>query len=106
MSIWDVAKDTTIHVARQTGLDSDGVPTYGSQSTVKVRHETDRPVSRDAKGAVVDTEDVLTTDEWEFDETDAIWLPSDDETKDAQARTPQATKAEDLLSVTLYQATL
>jgi len=106
VSAFSPLQETTIHVARRTGFDADGQPQYGTVQQVTVRHETIRPVDRETEGDSVDTADKLTTDNYEFEPDDAIWLPGDDETKTAEARTPQDTSTATIAHITLSQAIL
>ena len=77
----------TITIAHQTGITSDGDPTFGSQSEIAVRiEETDRlSFSTDQN---TNSEGYTIISETELILSDRIWMPWDDEDDDKVAKKP------------------
>jgi len=99
-------KDATVTVARLSSRNDAGDPTYGTQQEVDVRLNEGADIDRDDEGNVVDQVDKLTTDEYEFAETDAIWLPAADTSKVTDSVTPAKVGQSSIGNITLSHAIL
>jgi len=106
MTIFGPLKDATVTVARLSGRDVSGDPTYGTQQEIDVRLHEGADIERGDEGTSVDQIDKLTTDEYEFAETDAIWLPGADTTETTESVTPIEVGQSTIGNVILSQAVL
>jgi len=97
-------KDSTVTVAPLSSRNDAGDPTYGAQQTIDVRFNQGADVTRDSDGAVVDQIDKITTDEYEFSETDAIWLPGTNAADASEAVTPIAVGTSTIGHITISTA--
>jgi hypothetical protein len=89
-------KTDTITVASQTGLGPGGDPQYGTRQTVNalVEDATTEELSDDTHTLALGLK--VTTDDYEFEATDAIWPPGADTTDTAEAYQPEEVGAEDM----------
>lgn len=95
-----------VTVARRTGEDTSGDPTYGAQTPIDVRL-TKRVIRRaSGQGLVSDVVTQLASEEWEFQRTDAIWLPGADTDDAAAAMNPSMTGSASTAGIALYTAEL
>jgi len=106
MTIFGPLKDATVTVAPLSSRDVSGDPTYGTQQEIDVRFNQGADIDREDKGTSVDQIDKLTTDEYEFAETDAIWLPGADTSKTSESVTPVAVGQSTVGNITISHAEL
>jgi len=106
MSHFAALKDATAYVARLTGRDTNGDPSFGTPEQIGVRYNQGADVTRDGDGNVVDVAAKLSTDEWEFESTDAVWVEGTDETDVTESANPEAVGTSTTLGVTVSTAEL
>lgn len=97
----------TVTVAKQTAVSTSGDPTFGTQTTLKARHEKTTKVVLSTDGAERRADDVIIT-ESVIDETDRVWLPGDDTGDNNAARRPLMVRNADIPSdgYTLFETFL
>jgi len=101
MSVFNPLKTKTITVASQTGLASGGDPQYGAQQSVDVLAEdvTTEELSDDQHTLALGVK--YSTDDYEFESTDAIWPPGADTSDTSEAYQPEEVGAEDVPATSL-----
>lgn len=105
MSVFGPLKQTTVTVARLSSISkTTGDPSYGSQSSIDVHNHGGSDVVRDSDGQVTDVTTKLTTDEWEFELTDAVWLPGANTSNVSEAINPESVGKDSAAGITVYWA--
>jgi len=94
----------TVTIASQTGKDSAGDPSFGSQSTIRARVEHKIAKVRSNQGEIIQAQHRVISESQILD-TDRVWLPGDSTGDNNQARKPVMTGHADTPSgYVLYEA--